>query len=114
MGSPGYVGIQHHPFVGQEKLGAVTQQLFSKRNSIRHKTHPVPCRINEDSPKTAIIYLLSFFNAVAGENSSVPAHCPEICCAKANKCSTWQAEKAPRCLMDERSSPKQRGVFVRS
>lgn len=33
LGSPGWVCIQHCPFSGQGKLGAVIQHLLSKRNS---------------------------------------------------------------------------------
>lgn len=101
----------------QAKLGAVLQRLFFLKK-IALGTHtqknPIPCWINEGSPRTAIICMLSLFSAVAGENNSMPACCPEICCAKANSCSKWQAEKAPRYLMDECSSPRQRGTFVRS
>lgn len=100
---------------GASKLGAVPQHL-KKKSSTRgtHKINPIPCWINEGSPKTAVIYMLSFFSAVTGENNSVPACCPERCCAKANSCSKWQAEKAPRYLMDDCSSLKQRGTFVRN
>lgn len=101
--------------LGARKAGSSdTMSFFEKEIALNAQNNSVPCSINEGSPKTAIIYTLSFFDAVAGENNSMHAHCPEICCARANNCSMWQAEKAPRCLMDECSSPKQRGIFVRS
>lgn len=114
---PSMVCIQHGPFWSKQKWEQFYSVFFFFLK-IALGTHtqknPIRCWINEGSPRTAIIYMLSLFSAVAGEKNSMPACCPEICCAKANSYSKWQAEKAPRYLMDECSSPRQRGTFVRS
>lgn len=104
------VYIQHCLFWSKQIGSSSTASL--KKNSTHKKKNPIPCW--KAAPKTAIIYMLSFFSAVTGENNSVPACCPEICCAKANSCSKWQTEKAPRYLMDECCSLKPRGTFVRN
>lgn len=87
--------------IGARKAGSSdTMSFFQKELAPDMQKNLILCRINEDSPKTAIICEFSFFYAVAGEDSSVPACCPENCCAKASDHGMWQAEKAPRCLMN--------------
>lgn len=74
---------------GASKTGSSSTTSLKKKIALGTHTHknPIPWWINEGSPRTDIICMLSFFNAVAGENNSMPACYPEICCAKAN---SWQ------------------------
>lgn len=85
---PSMVCIQHCPFWSKQNWEQF-YSIFKKKIALGTHTqkNPIPWWINEGSPRTDIICMLSFFNAVAGENNSMPACYPEICCAKAN---SWQ------------------------
>lgn len=63
--APSMVCIGHYPF-WSKKNWEQFYSVFKKKNKLntrdKHtKKNPIPCWINEGRPKTAIIYMLSFF-----------------------------------------------------